>query len=279
LPGDPADVRSIQSILVGFTLIRALQADSRPMSLTELAMAAGMPPGRAHAYLTSFRVLGLVQQKAEGERYALGPYALALGISALARLEVREVAEPVMRHFHDITGEGIYMSVWSGQAPVIVSRLDGARSLPLTIRVGFALPLESSATGRVFLAFLPDAMRQLDAAPGRGPSAAAGLERILGEVRARRLARADSLIYTGLNAVSAPVFDHEGRLAATLTALGPAGEMDTNFEGSIALALAAAAATTSRALGHDLATVLAEDRRPAVGEARSRDEKAKHPNR
>ena len=253
LPAGPAaeagEARSIGSIAVGFTLIRALQAHPRAMSLKQLAAAAGMTPGRAHAYLASFRAIGLVRQGEEGGPYDLGPYALALGASALARLDLREVAEPAMRRFHAVTGEGIYLSVWSGQAPVIVSRLDGARALPLTIRVGYALPLETSATGRVFLAFLPEAMRQAEAAPGRGPTAAAGLGRILQAVRHHGLARADSLIYTGLNAVAAPVFDHEGRLAGTLTALGPAGELDTRLEGIIARTIAEAAGATSTALG------------------------------
>jgi DNA-binding IclR family transcriptional regulator len=248
-PEEAGDARSIQSVVIGFGLIRALQAHPRPMSLKQLSAAAGMTPGRAHAYLASFRALGLVRQRAEGEHYELGPYALALGASALAKLELREVAEPAMQRFHEVTGEGIYLSVWSGQAPVIVSRLDGARSMPLTIRVGYALPLESSATGRVFLAFLPEAMRWIEASTDRGPTAPAGLSRILHEVRARGLARADSLIYTGLNAVAAPIFDHEGRLAATLTALGPAGELDTRFDGPIAQAIAEAAAVTSRAMG------------------------------
>lgn len=219
------------------------------MSLKQIAAAAGMAPGRAHPYLASFRSLGLVRQRTEGGHYELGPYALALGASALAKLEVREVAEAPMQRFHAVTGEGIYLSVWSGQSPVIVSRLDGARSMPLTIRVGYALPLEASATGRVFLAFLPEAIRHLAANPESGLSAAAGLNRILQEVRQRGLARADSLIYTGLNAIAAPVFDHEGRLAATVTALGPAAELDTRFDGPTAAAILDAARATSEGLG------------------------------
>jgi DNA-binding IclR family transcriptional regulator len=255
LPTSPGqtgtDSRSIQSIGVGFGLIRVLQEAPGTLALKELAAAAGMPPGRAHAYLASFRAIGLVQQETGGERYELGPYALALGASALARLDVREVAAPMMRRFHDATGEGIYLSVWSGQSPVIVSRLDGKRSMPLSIRVGYALPLDISATGRLFLAFLPDALRQLRTMPEhQRQTASPALPHILAEIRQSGLARADSLIYTGFNAVSAPVFDHEGRLAAAITSLGPAGELDTSFDGAIAAALRASAADTSASLGY-----------------------------
>ncbi|MFT8242576.1 IclR family transcriptional regulator [Roseomonas sp. BN140053] len=248
---DAADRRSIQSITVGFALIRTLEASARPMPLKDLAAASGMTPGRAHAYLASFRALGLVRQAGEGERYELGPYALALGLAALRRLDVREAAEAPMQRFHTAIGEGIYLSVWSGQAPVIVSRLDGAHSLPFSIRVGHALPLESSATGRVFLAFLPEARRQL--ASQRVATAPATLEALLEEVRRCRFGRADSLIHAGFNALSAPILDHENRLAGALTALGPAGELDIALGGTAAAALAEAAGAISAALGSSAA--------------------------
>ena len=242
-PGDPppgsTERRSIQSVVAGFGLIRALEAHPGPMTLKDLAAAAGMTPGRAHAYLASFREVGLVAQEAEGGRYALGPYALALGLAALGRLEVRDAAGPAMRRLRDAIGEAVHLSVWSGAAPVIVARLDGGRPVPLTIRVGFALPLDASATGRIFTAFLPEAERRAFAGPFATPSAPALLRRIVQEARTRRLARTDSLLNIGFVAVSAPVFDHEGRLAAAMTVLGPEGRLDTAYRSEAAAALAA----------------------------------------
>ena len=76
------------------------------------------------------------------------------------------------------------------------------------------------------------------------------LRRIVQEARTRRLARTDSLLNIEFVAVSAPVFDHEGRLAAALTVLGPEGRLDTAFEGEAAAALTRAAADASAAMGH-----------------------------
>ncbi len=250
LPMETSDPRSIQSIVVGFRLIRALEASPEPMTLKDLAAAAGMSSGKAHAYLASFRAIGLVRQEAEGGRYALGPYALALGLAVLGRLDVREAASGPMRRFRDTTGCGIHLSVWSGEAPVIVSRLDGTAELPVSIRVGFALPLAISATGRVFLAFLPEARRRLAAVPGGATMEPALLGRIVEETRRRGLARTGNLLNVGFFGLSAPVFDHEGGLVGALTALGPAGAFDARFKGETATALAAAATVASEALGH-----------------------------
>ncbi|MFC0385954.1 IclR family transcriptional regulator [Muricoccus vinaceus] len=239
--GTGPEQRSIQSVVIGFRLIEALEAADGPVTLKELAAAAGMPPSRAHAYLASLRAVGLVTQVEEGGRYDLGPRALSLGLAALGRLDVREAALEAMRSFRDETGEAVHLSVWSGQSPVIVSRLDGRRGVSLAIRLGFALPLDRSASGRIFLAFLPEA----------GPPVQ-GLRREVDAVRRRGIAITDGLLNAGFAALSVPVFDHAGELAAAMTTLGAAGHIDITPDGPTAFRLRAAGEAASTALGHGM---------------------------
>ncbi len=243
----PPEPRSIQSVVIGFALVRALHQNGGSMPLKTLAAAAGMSPGQAHAYLASFRIVGLVRQGTDG-LYELGPYALALGLAALDRLDVREVAMEPMRHFRDECGESVHLSVWSGQGPVIVARLDGTHGVSLSIRIGFALPLNSSASGRIFTAFLPEAEQLAERSRGRQDHAA--LRRTLEEIRQSGLATSESLVNTGFAAVSVPVFDHDGHLAAAITALGPVAHLDTRSNGATATALRQAGAAVSTAMGH-----------------------------
>lgn len=232
--------RSIQSVVIGFRLIEALEAAPGALSLKELAAAAGMPPSRAHAYLASLRAVGLVAQDGEGGRYDLGPRALSLGLAALGRLEVRDAALPAMRRFRDETGEAVHLSVWAGQAPVIVSRLDGRGGGSLSIRLGTMLPLERSASGRIFLAFLEEADQEVRARLGE----------TVDRVRVERMAVTDGLLNAGFAAISVPVFDHLGQIAGAMTTLGAAGHLDTSRDGPTAGALRAAGESASAALGY-----------------------------
>lgn len=227
-------------MVIGFRLIEALEAAPGPLSLKELATAAGMPPSRAHAYLASLRAVGLVVQDGEGGRYDLGPRALSLGLAALGRLDVRDAALPAMRRFRERTGEAVHLSVWAGQAPVIVSRLDGRRGSSLSIRLGTLLPLERSASGRIFLAFLEEADRE----------ARDRLGAVVDQVRADRMAVTDGMLNAGFAAISVPVLDHLGEIAGAMTALGAAGHLDTSGEGETVGALRAAGETASIALGY-----------------------------
>lgn len=70
---EPRSQRSIQSIEVGFELVRALEVANTPLSLKDLAGTAGMPASKAHLYLVSFKRGGLVTQEPESGRYLLGP--------------------------------------------------------------------------------------------------------------------------------------------------------------------------------------------------------------
>ena len=147
----------------------------------------------------------------------------------------------------------MHLSVWSGQGPVIISRVDGTRGVSLSIRIGFALPLDSSASGRIFAAFYPEA-EQL-AVQSRGRQGRADLRRTLETIRRVGLATSESLLNIGFAGMSAPVFDHDGRLVAAMTALGPAAHLDTRLDGPVAAALRQAATAASAEMGN----------RPSVG--------------
>lgn len=110
----------------------------------------------------------------------------------------------------------------------------------LSTRLGTLLPLERSASGRVFLAFLDEA----DGGVRR--SLAAVVER----VRADRMAATDGLLNAGFAALSVSIFDHLGELAGAMTTLGPAGHLDTSPEGRTCTALRVAGESASEALGH-----------------------------
>ncbi len=102
------------------------------------------------------------------------------------------------------------------------------------------LPLERSASGRIFLAFLDEAdetVRQR-------------LRVTVQEVRPDRMAFTDGLLNAGFAAISVPVFDHLGDLAGAIITLGAAGHLDSTRDGATARALRAEGESASAALGY-----------------------------
>jgi len=230
--------RNIQSIEVGFRLIRALEQAPGPMSLKLLSQRAGMEPSKAHLYLVSFCNLGLVRQEDSGY-YALGSYALQLGLAALNKIDLAHLARKVLHELRDETGEAVSLAVHGDKGPVIVAKADGLKDDPLVIRLGRTLRVSNSAAGRIFLTYSDaDSVRRLlEAEIARGEVTAAGVKKLKQDVREHGYARADALAHAGFSSLAAPVFDHEGRLAGAITLLGLSANFPASAEGHLSQVL------------------------------------------
>jgi DNA-binding IclR family transcriptional regulator len=245
--------RSIQSIEVGFTLINALERAQGPLSLKEVAQRAGMSASKAHYYMVSFRRVGLVTQCEETGHYALGRYALDLGLSALRRLDLVEISRDAMRTLSSQISESVFLSVWGNHGPAIVCKIDGPRRIPMTLQIGYVLPLLRSATGRIFLSYLPTQqtaayLRDEVAALAPAVRGALDAEKLKQRVRAQELAETDSLLNDGFTGLSAPIWDHQRELAAAITIISSSDSPSAGAARNAEL-LRDAARTLSRALG------------------------------
>ncbi|MFB9948737.1 IclR family transcriptional regulator [Rhizobium puerariae] len=228
--------RRIQSIEVGFQVIRAMEAANGPLPLRDIAAAAGMPPSKAHLYLVSFVKEGVAFQDPATGHYGLGRFAIQLGLSAIRQLDVVEFAREELAALQRATGFATYLSLWGDRGPGIVSKVDGERQGSLAVRLGYVLPLLNSATGQVFLSYLDESetagVRQDEIAAARRDASeeaatlaprittAKDIERIVETVRRQGYAMTINSINSSFAAMAAPVFDYSSRIVATITVLG-----------------------------------------------------------
>lgn len=251
--------QGIQSIEVGVPLLAALAEHGGPMMLRDLARAAGMPAAKAHRYLVSFIRVGLVGQDAVSGRYDLGEFALTLGLASLARLDAVRVATPILDALNEQTGETVALSVWGNMGPTFVRWIESRRPVSVNLRTGDVMPLLHSATGLCFAVFLDTptvqdriaselevAARGGDPRPPRNRSEFAAFA---AEARQHGYARIQGTVIPNVNAFSAPVFNHDGKMVLALTALGPAGQFSGEWDSPTAVAVLSAARNASRKLG------------------------------
>lgn len=253
------DQRGIQSVEVGGQLLRALAEADGPMMLRDLARLADMSAAKAHPYLVSFMRIGMVEQNKATGRYELGSLALQIGLASMRRLEPVRVAAGIVGGLVDTIGQTVALAVWGNHGPTVVRIEEGVSAVHVNMRVGSVMSLLGTATGRVFAAFLPPKMIEafLASEVGRasvGDELARKMSRqqidaAVAEVRERGLARAVDRPIPGVNALSAPVFDQAGSIALAITAIGPSGIFDADWEGPIAKELLACAGTVSTRLG------------------------------
>lgn len=251
--------QGIQSVEVGFRLLKVLAATNRPMMLRDIAKGAGMPAAKAHRYMVSFLRIGIVEQDASSGRYDLGAYALELGLSGLGRLDPVRLAGPILDSLCEEIQETVGLAVWGTYGATIVRIVDAGAPITITVRPGTVLPLYKSATGRAFAAFhrspfmkkmLDEELRSVSESSDTAVTTVRRqLEKTLTEFRTRGIARATGSLTPGINGFSAPVYDHSGSMVAAITSLGAVGEFNVEWDSPVAKAMLEAALALSHRLG------------------------------
>jgi DNA-binding IclR family transcriptional regulator len=266
-PASSADAkpqRGIQSLDSTGELLDALAAAARPLSLRDLAAAAGMPPAKAYPHLVSLLKIGLLSRDATG-CFEAGPLALELGLIGLQRLSPTREAEPEVVELAASTAMSVAMAVLGPLGPTVVRLEEASRPLHVSLRVGTVMSLVNTAIGRVFAAYVADdvrhgllaqdhlrlagaAAREILAAPPRPQLTKAYLQR-LAQIRANTIDTALSRPVPGIDTLAAPVLDHTGNICLVLALMGPSGSFDTGLAGAPAQTLRAATARLSRRFG------------------------------
>ncbi|MFM6986544.1 MAG: IclR family transcriptional regulator [Hydrogenophaga sp.] len=267
----PESLRAgIQSVEVGFELLKALSGAPGALMLRDLAAGAGMSAAKAHRYLVSFQRMGLVVQDPVSTRYDLGPAALRLGLASLARIDAVRLARERVPGLLAETGHTLAIAVWGNQGPTMVHWAEAPQTVPVTLRLGDVMPLLTSATGRCFAAFMPregrdgeripamirDELDRLQQLPDTGlpkadvPRTQDQVEALLQETRHQGVGRVVHSLLPGVAGFCAPVFDAQGRLALGLVVLGSVATLDTGWKGQPATALCRSAQQLSADLGY-----------------------------
>lgn len=246
----------IRSIIVGVKLLNTLAALGRPAPLSEIATAAGMSPTRTHRYLLGLAGTRLVEQNPVSGRYDLGPQIVELGVTALGRVDAVRMATDILTSLSERTRLASLICVWGTNGPTVIRWEQADLASAVRIREGRNLSLLRSASGRVFLTYEktatvePFVKRELAANEtrdkGTGPKY---VESLRADVRRTGLGRNIGEEGGNLAALSAPVFDANGRLALCVTLISSLGSFSPDYDGPEAQILKAAAADLSRRLG------------------------------
>ena len=233
----------IMSVEIGMSLLNALAETGRPSQLAVLAAATGMPRSKVHKYLASFVRSGFVVQGADDGRYDLGPASLELGLAAMRRLALVELAQDALNEIRNRLDTTASLAVWANRGPVILRWAETPDIVSPTVRLGSVFPVLASTVGQIFAAYLDrrftNQLIREELAQPKGLAERVGLrtiedvEHMLGAVRRNGIASGRSIVVPGIASVAAPIFGLGNNIIATIAAVGTAGRFDMSRNGLI----------------------------------------------
>lgn len=221
--------QGIQSIELGFRILKCLEEARQPLSITELCKRLGMSGSKIHKYLVSFCRVGMLQQNENDSRYFLGPQLITFGMVALEKMDIVTVATPYLLDIKRQLNETVALSIWGDNGPYFVKWEQSNRLVNIGINVGSHVPLTNSATGKVFTAYKnrADTKEFLQRELQEGSIDLTEFENELDTVRNQEYAFTNGGLIPGIAAVSAPIFNYMGEIAAAVTIVGSIGLVGT----------------------------------------------------
>lgn len=224
-----ASVSSTVAKAIGILDILASKAEVG-ISLAELSALIGMPKSSTHRYLATLQELGLAERK-NGDRFSLGVKVIELAGAYLAKSDLRNETQMVMKDLAERTGETIHLAVPSGAEVVYIAKVESTHALGMFSHIGARLPMHCTALGKAILAFSKAEQLQLVLSQPlirRTPNSITSPEALKAEldrVRACGYAIDNEENELGIRCVGAPIFDYTATSIAAISISAPRERM------------------------------------------------------
>jgi IclR family transcriptional regulator, KDG regulon repressor len=237
-------------------LLMAFLGQDEPLGPSELGRRLGLGKSTVHRLLATLTAEGLLEQDRRTGGYRLGIVMFELGEAVRVHMDLHAAAAPVLAMLRGQTRETAQIGVLDKGEVVYVDRLESSHTLRLFTETGRRVPAHCTSSGKVLLAFLPDAERA--AALTRRPLPAltpdtitdpAALDAELARVRARGWAEAVNERETGVASIAAPVRDSRGDVVAAISIGAPVIRLGAAQRRRLARPVMEAGDAVSRRLG------------------------------
>ncbi len=250
-----AQTPTVQALDRGLALLSGLARRERA-TLTELALALGMPASSVHRLLATLQRHGLVAFDEAAQHWRIGVEAFRIGSVFLTRANVVDAAREPMRRLVEATGETANLAIADGAEMVFVSQIETSHPIRAFFRPGARGPMHASGAGKALLAALPWAeVERLLTGAGlpeyteRTLTTPQALRAALETVRAQGWALDDEERHLGMRCVAAVVRGPGGEASAGLSVSGPAARLPDARLGELGQIVRRAADEISRLIG------------------------------
>ena len=261
VPEQPTGAALVPAVDRAVRVLRAVCAherdapDERGVSLSELSRELDISKSTVSALLTTLERHGLVHRDAATRRFRPGLGLVELAAAVFASADAREAARPQLARLRERSGETAILHLVTGDAVTIAECAEPAAQLKVVAPLGTRLPRFAGSVAKVLLAARePGETRAIVRRyklPSFTPRSIVDRDAYLEEVartRRRGYASEDEEYLVGVDAVSAPVIDHEGQTIGTISIAGVKTRVGEHLN-QLATPVIDAAAQTSLRLG------------------------------
>ncbi len=245
----------MNSIEKALEILLSFTPDNRPLRTVEISNRLGMNKATVNRILITMKNRGFIAQDHTTRRYRLGPSTALLGRAVKQSLDGRLVAlaKPYLDDLRDKVGETVHLEVLYDERIFLTYSARGPRQLTVTPRVGDRMAINANAGAKAIMAFCPQEVIEkhltgpLSIFTSNTVTDPDTIRKEYEEIRATGFAYDKGEYDDDVDAVAAPIFDHEDRIVAAVVILAPSFRMSSSIaSGSLELLMDTAADISNR---------------------------------
>jgi IclR family transcriptional regulator, KDG regulon repressor len=246
-----------KSLLRAIDILDLLE-ENAALSVTEISDILAFPRSTTYKYLAVMRESRMVDYDRILEKYKLGMKLFEFGTAVQNRIAIDRIAHPYMEELSNHLGETVGLTVLDGNHALYVEKVEPGSSstMVLLLRKGIRFPLHAGAASKILLAHQQDEKiesflrtQRLAKYTEKTIIDPDKLRKELKAIRKAGYAFSEEEIDLGVRAMAAPVFDHEGKIAAGLVVFGPIQRIDDPRKENILKSMLECSKKISRKIG------------------------------
>jgi len=147
---NPEDRYFITALARGLEVLSCFRSADKGLTNQQIAERCGLPKSTVTRFTYTLTKLGYLVQDETG-RYGLGTATLGLGSAMLSRLDIRQMARPMMQDLADFSGTTVSIAVRDRLSMICVEVCRSSAALSMSLQVGSRMQLAASSIGRAYL--------------------------------------------------------------------------------------------------------------------------------
>lgn len=218
-------VKSADRVLDIFEL---LYNTENKLSLSEISKKLKIPISSTYALVKTLLRRKYLEIIPGTKTYKVGIKLLEIGSTYLSRLEIAEVAKPVIKELIKITDETVNVAIRDSMDIIYIAKEEGMKPMRLISYVGKRLPAHTTALGKVLLSALSnkeiDELYKYKKLVKLTDNTITNLDRLKSEleiIRKNGYAYDNEESTEGVQCFSSPIFNFENRIVASLSIAVP----------------------------------------------------------
>ncbi len=235
-PSRPKEDRHFVTALArGLQVLACFRSDDKALGNLEIAERCRLPKSTVSRLTGTLTRLGYLHQVEASGKYRLGSATLSLGTTMLRRLDVRQMARPLMQELADFAKCEVSLGTRDRLSMIYVENCRSAELLVRSLDVGSRIALATSAMGRAWLAAVPEKERRavLDQVRSRNktswPAIEAGVARSLQDYRSLGVSCSFGDWQHQVNAIGRALQPGDGLPPLVINCGGPASGLAPDF--------------------------------------------------